>query len=115
MAVEPVVRLLGRESPLQSLPRTWWAVAPVGAAHLALVFAASRVAGLRTSALEAAVLAGTALGVGLAGMYAWGSVRTARERGHRDRVRPPGQGTGGATETNAVGDPPIRSLPGGTA
>jgi hypothetical protein len=66
--VEPIARLLrlGSATIFDRLPRRTWAVLPVAAAHLALVFVASRVAGLRTAVGEAAVIAAVDLIVGVA-------------------------------------------------
>jgi hypothetical protein len=66
--VEPLARLiqLGAPTAFDALPPRPWAVLPVAAAHLALVFVASRVAGLRTGVSSAVAFAVMELVVGLA-------------------------------------------------
>jgi hypothetical protein len=66
--VEPLVRLLklGAATVFETLPQRSWAVIPVVAAHLAFVFVASRVAGVRTEVGEAVALVAMELGIGLA-------------------------------------------------
>jgi hypothetical protein len=66
--VEPLARLLrlGATTIFDRLPQRIWTVFPVAAAHLALVFVASRVAGLRTGVGRAAAVAAIDLVVGVA-------------------------------------------------
>lgn len=66
--VEPLARLLrlGASTIFDRLPERLWMVFPVAAAHLVLVFVASRIAGLRTAVGQAAVIATVDLVIGVA-------------------------------------------------
>jgi hypothetical protein len=85
--VEPLARLLklGATTIFDALPERSWVVVPVAAAHLALVFVASRVAGLRTGVSSAVAFAVTDLVVGLAVVFLLGGEVT-RLRRDPDRV-----------------------------
>jgi hypothetical protein len=68
LVVEPLARAAGRGSDtvIAALPRRQWSVLPVGALQLALVYVASRVAGLRTSVAEATLIVAFELAVAIA-------------------------------------------------
>jgi hypothetical protein len=63
LAVEPAARLLapGRGSVLEHLPDGRWGAVAVAVVHLGLVYVAARVAGLRSTVAEAAVIASVEL------------------------------------------------------
>jgi hypothetical protein len=65
--VEPLLRLskLGASTFFDALPQRSWVLFPVVAIHLAFVFVASRVAGLRTTVAQAVAIVVTELVVGL--------------------------------------------------
>ncbi len=58
LVAEPCARLLGRRRAtlLSAVPHRPWSITVVGALHLAAVFVASRVAGLRASVAEAVII-----------------------------------------------------------
>jgi hypothetical protein len=63
LVVEPTARLLdpGRGSVLECLPRGRWGAVAAATLHLGLVYVAARVAGLRSTVAEAAVIASALL------------------------------------------------------
>jgi hypothetical protein len=87
--VEPLVRLLkfGASTFLDALPQRSWVIIPVATAHLALVFVASRVAGLRTAVGQAVAVAAMDLVVGLAVVLLIDGA-ASRLRPGRDRADP---------------------------
>ena len=59
LVAEPVARLLspGRKSVLDRLPRQWWSAVALGLLQLAVVFVASRVAGILHDVRQASIIA----------------------------------------------------------
>lgn len=89
--VEPVAhRLAGRRSPIKGIPDEprWLWVIVVAAGHLALVYVASRVAGLRDTAGEAGAIALVAAGAAVVALYALAQ-RAPVDPVRRRRRRPP--------------------------
>jgi hypothetical protein len=84
---EPIAHALkfGAKTIFDTIPRRFWAAIPVAAAHLVLVFVASRVAGLRTSVGEAVIIAAVDLVVGVAAVVIASDqlAPPARPRSHR--------------------------------
>jgi hypothetical protein len=69
---EPLARLVQglRPTALEALPKTWWMAIPVAVVHLALVFVASRIAGLRTEVSQAVLISAMGLVSAVAVLWA---------------------------------------------
>ena len=64
LVAEPIARMLARRrTVLDDVPRRWWDVVPVAVAQLAVVYVASRIAGVRDALGASVVLAAIDLGV----------------------------------------------------
>jgi hypothetical protein len=87
--IEPLARLLngGKKTFFDAIPDRWWVVIPIAATHLALVFIASRVAGVRTNVRQTVTLVVMELVIGVVVLLLVDGevtrVRTGGDRGRR--------------------------------
>jgi hypothetical protein len=91
LVVEPTARLLdpGRGSVLECLPRGRWGAVAAATLHLGLVYVAARVAGLRSTVAEAAVIASALLAAAVVLAVIASTVRSHLVRSRRPPGLPP--------------------------